>query len=209
VTRPQNIPWKPVARFVTTAVSPDGLPSPARGEVAFAGRSNVGKSSLLNALVGHAGLARVSNTPGRTQALNVFGLEEKASGLSLYLVDMPGYGFARAPKDAVKAWGGLVEDYLRGRPSLRRLFLLIDARRGLTPADKRILGLLKEAAVSTQVVLTKADKLKEGEAEKLAEAMARDLKHYVVTHPDILATSAVTNAGIEALRASLRELSET
>ncbi|HXV73546.1 MAG TPA: ribosome biogenesis GTP-binding protein YihA/YsxC, partial [Sphingomonadales bacterium] len=151
-------------------------------------------------------LARVSRTPGRTQALNFFRLDEKASGLSLILVDMPGYGFAKASKTKARHWSGLIENYLKGRPSLRRLFLLIDARRGLTPADRRFLSFLKEAAVSTQVVLTKADKLKKGAAERLAQGMARDLKQYVVTHPEILTTSAVSGEGIEELRLALREL---
>jgi len=209
VTRPDKIPWKPAARFVTTAVSASTLPEPVLPEVGFAGRSNVGKSSLLNALVGHKGLARVSGTPGRTQALNYFRLDEKESGLSLYLVDMPGYGFARAPKGVVRQWGGLIEDYLKGRPTLRRLFLLIDSRQGLMAGDRRILSLLKDAGVATQVVLTKADRLKSGAAERLAEGLSRDLKHYVVTHPDILVTSAVSGVGIEGLRAALRGIAET
>jgi GTP-binding protein len=145
-------PW----RFVKSVPSLEFLPDTDRPEMAFAGRSNVGKSSLINALVGHHGLARTSNTPGRTQELNFFEVPHAA----LFLVDMPGYGFAKAPKDKVDAWTRLVRDYLRGRPNLVRVFLLIDARHGIKSADEPIMELLDEAAVSYQVVLTKIDKLK-------------------------------------------------
>jgi GTP-binding protein len=140
-------PWT----FLKSAPAPEFLPEADRGEIAFAGRSNVGKSSVINALVNQHGLARTSNTPGRTQELNYF-LTERAP---LYLVDMPGYGFAQAPKDKVDNWTRLVKGYLRGRPTLARVFLLIDSRHGLKPVDREIMELLNEAAVSFQVVLTK------------------------------------------------------
>ena len=153
-------PWQ----FVKSVPSLEFLPDTDRPEMAFAGRSNVGKSSLINALVGHRGLARTSNTPGRTQELNFF----EVPHASLFLVDMPGYGFAKAPKDKVDAWTQLVRDYLRGRPNLVRVFLLIDARHGIKSADEPIMDLLDEAAVSYQVVLTKIDKLKPREVDSRA-----------------------------------------
>ncbi|MCY4065501.1 MAG: ribosome biogenesis GTP-binding protein YihA/YsxC, partial [Rhodospirillaceae bacterium] len=144
--------------FVAGVVQVGGLPPDALPEVAFAGRSNVGKSSLINALTNRKALARTSNTPGRTQQINFFDL-----GGRLCLVDLPGYGYARASKDKVRRWNALIRDYLRGRASLRRVCLLIDARRGLTPGDREIMGLLDASAVSYQIVLTKSDKLHESE----------------------------------------------
>jgi len=188
-----------------SAVSVDGLPDGSVAEVAFAGRSNVGKSTLLNALVGHKGLARTSNTPGRTQQLNYFLLNEKSSGLTCHLVDMPGYGYARAAKKEIRKWTGLIRDYLRGRPNLRRVFLLVDARRGLMPADMEILELLQEAAVSTQVVLTKADKLKTGERAKAHDKLAAELKPFVVVHPTLVMTSSLKGIGLEDLQEALKD----
>ena len=189
-------------QFVKSVPSLEFLPSPDRTEMAFAGRSNVGKSSLLNALVRQRGLARTSNTPGRTQELNYF----EVPGAALFLVDMPGYGFAKAPKAKVDAWTRLVKDYLRGRPSLVRVFLLIDARHGLKPPDLAMMGLMDEAAVSYQAVLTKADKIKPHELarilERTAEAMARHAAAYTVT----LATSSQTGTGIPDLRAEIARL---
>lgn len=204
---PRAAPWRASARFLTGAAAPTQLPAPDLPEVAFAGRSNVGKSSLLNAVAGLKNLARTSTTPGRTRQLNFFLLEEAGSKLCLSLADLPGYGYAKAPKGEVRRWTALFCDYLRGRPNLRRVFLLIDARRGLMAADKDILEMLKEAGVSTQAVLTKCDKLKPGEREGLAEGLAEDLKPYVVTHPDVLVTSAHTGEGIEALRRALKTIS--
>ena len=170
-------------------------------EVAFAGRSNVGKSSLINALTNRRRLAHTSNTPGRTQALNFYRISD-----DLTLVDMPGYGFARAPKDAVKAWTALIRAYLRGRPSLRRVFVLVDARHGLKDSDIGIMDLLDQSAVSYQVVLTKADKLAASALDKrVAETAARIVKR-AAAHPVVLATSAEKNTGIEDLRAGIAAL---
>jgi len=180
----------------------DCLPPDDRPEIAFAGRSNVGKSSLINALVGQLRLARASNTPGRTQELNFF-TEPQAS---LFLVDMPGYGFAEAPKDKVAAWNRTLRGYLAGRRTLLRVFLLIDARHGPKPADGEIMSLLDGAAVSYQVVLTKADKISE---TALADVTARTLKatgKHPAAYPSIVATSAETGLGFEELRATIAKL---
>ena len=178
------------------------LPAADRDEVAFAGRSNVGKSSLINALVKRRGLARTSNTPGRTQDLNFF----EPHGIALYVVDMPGYGFAEAPKTKVEAWTKLVRDYLRGRPTLRRVLLLIDARHGLKDADRAMMRLMDASAVSYQAVLTKADKIR---PPRLAEALAA-LENELATHPAahgrVLATSARTGSGVDELRAEIAAL---
>ncbi len=179
----------------------DQLPGPRGPEVAFAGRSNVGKSSLMNALAGHNALARVSNTPGRTRQLNFFDL-----GGRLTLVDMPGYGYAKAGKDIKSDWQGLMFDYLRGRPSLRRVLLLLDARIELKDADRAVMDLLDRAAVTFQLVLTKADGVKPGAlARKLADVVAVVRKH-PAAHPEVAVTSSATGEGIEALRAALTEL---
>lgn len=187
--------------FLRGAVALDGLPEADRPEVAFAGRSNVGKSSLLNALTNRRTLARTSNTPGRTQEINFFDL-----GGRLRLVDLPGYGFAEAPKAQVVAWTRLIRAFLRGRPNLRRVLLLIDARHGLKPSDTEIMGMLDVAAVSYQVVLTKVDKLATGAlAGRIAETEAAARRH-VAAHPMLMTTSSQTGAGIPDLRATLAEL---
>jgi len=201
--------WAVDCTFLVSAVSIDDLPGGNLPEVAFAGRSNVGKSTLLNALVGRRKLAKTSNTPGRTQMLNYFHLMGEAIGGECYLVDMPGYGYARAAKGQVKRWTSLVKDYMRGRAPLRRLFLLIDARRGLMDADRDILKLLQEAAVSTQVVATKMDKLKADERDAVLEKLHKDLKPYVIVHPEILATSSVKQTGIDDLREALADICRT
>jgi GTP-binding protein len=180
----------------------DHLPPDDRPEIAFAGRSNVGKSSLINALVGQLRLARASNTPGRTQELNFF--TEPEAGV--YLVDMPGYGFAQAPKKKVKAWNSTLRGYLSGRRTLLRVVLLIDARHGLKPADDEMMALLDTAAVSYQVVLTKADKINETD---LASTMARTLQSltkHPAAFPSVIATSAETGMGFEELRAVIAKL---
>ena len=187
--------------FVAGAASFEALPPATLTEIAFAGRSNVGKSSLLNALVGQKALARTSNTPGRTQQLNFFELEG-----ALMLVDLPGYGYARAPKAAASGWTRLTRAYLKGRPTLRRLCLLVDARHGLKDSDREVMTLLDQAAVSYQVVLTKVDKVKPAALEALRAALAPELTRHVACHPEILATSAVTGAGIAELRAALAAL---
>lgn len=184
--------------FVAGVVRVAGLPPDALPEVAFAGRSNVGKSSLINALTNRKTLARTSNTPGRTQQINYFDL-----GSRLYLVDLPGYGYARASKDKVRSWNALIRDYLRGRASLRRVCLLIDARHGLKPGDREIMELLDTAAVSYQIVLTKADKLYGGELAACLAGTSRTAARHPACHPDLAATSAVKGRGIAELRAAL------
>jgi GTP-binding protein len=191
-------PW----HFARGVPSLEFLPAADRPEIALAGRSNVGKSSLLNALTRQRGLARTSNTPGRTQELNFFA----APDVALYLVDMPGYGFAKAPKDKVEAWTRLVKDYLRGRQTLKRVFLLIDARHGLKPLDCGIMALLGEAAVSYQVVLTKADKVTESERNAVLAATGEILAMQAAAFPEVIATAAARDRGIDLLRAVIAGL---
>lgn len=189
------------AEFVLGVAQYEQLPPAELPEVAVAGRSNVGKSSLLNALTGRHGLARISKTPGRTQELNFFRIADR-----LLLVDLPGYGFAQAPKAKVEAWNRLIRDYLRGRPSLARVLLLIDARHGPKPADREIVDLLGEAAVAWQVVLTKTDLLRRAECERRLAEMEEFVRRRQGSHPLVLATSARTGRGIEELRAELARL---
>ncbi|MBT7293660.1 MAG: YihA family ribosome biogenesis GTP-binding protein, partial [Rhodospirillaceae bacterium] len=188
-------------RFITGAVDMAGLPDTALPEIAFAGRSNVGKSSVINALTGQSALARTSNTPGRTQQINFFDL-----GGQLMLVDLPGYGFAKAPKGVVKAWSNLAEEFLKGRANLRRACLLIDARRGFMASDIAVMKALDVAAVSYLVVLTKADKLKPPALARLLKESEAVLKPHIAAYPLLLATSARTGAGIPELRAHLGAL---
>ena len=195
--------FKEPCSFVKGVVSIDDLPKDGRPEIAFAGRSNVGKSSLINAVTGRTSLARVSVTPGRTRELNFFTLG-KAGGP--YLVDMPGYGYARASKAAVKSWTRLIGDYLRGRRELKRVFLLIDARHGIKPNDTETMALLDEAVVSNQVVLTKADKPKASELAALMEQVTQTLAKHPAAYPQILTTSARLGGGIEELRAAIARL---
>ncbi|MBM3507223.1 MAG: YihA family ribosome biogenesis GTP-binding protein [Alphaproteobacteria bacterium] len=187
--------------FVWVAGTVAELPPDELPEVAFAGRSNVGKSSLLNALVGQKALANVSQTPGRTQKLNFFELDGR-----LRLVDLPGYGYAKVAKDKVDAWTQLIEDYLRGRPSLRRALLLIDARVGIKDSDEAALRVLDAAAVATRVVLTKVDKVKAGELAEQKDAVARRLKDHAAAFPEVAVSSAQTGAGIAELRADIAAL---
>ncbi|GAM02365.1 MULTISPECIES: ribosome biogenesis GTP-binding protein YihA/YsxC [Sphingomonas] len=188
--------------FLKSAPALKFLPDPVVPEVAVAGRSNVGKSSLLNALTNRNGLARTSNTPGRTQELNFF---DVGTPPLLRLVDMPGYGFAKAPKDMVKQWRFLVNDFLRGRQALKRALVLIDSRHGIKEVDREILEMLDRAAVSYRIVLTKADKVK---ATELADVIARtevEARKRAAAHPDILATSSEGGMGIPELRAAVLE----
>jgi GTP-binding protein len=187
--------------FLRGVVQLDSLPEPGLPEVAFAGRSNCGKSSLLNALTGRRSLARTSNTPGRTQQLNFFGL-----GGRLWLVDLPGYGYARASKTDIAAWNQTLRDYLRGRPTLRRLCILIDGRHGIKSNDEEMMAMLDTAAVSYQVVLTKIDKLTAGALAARIDATAQTLKNHPAAMPDPVATSARNGAGIEALRGEIAML---
>jgi GTP-binding protein len=187
--------------FVAGAPSDVALPVVHLPEVAFAGRSNVGKSSLVNALTGRRTLARVSHTPGRTQQLNFFSLGER-----LMLVDLPGYGYAQASKAKVAGWTKLMERYLKGRPNLRRVMLLIDGRHGLKEVDRSIMTVLDEAAVSYQIVLTKIDKVPRAALARCAAATAAELAKHVAAHPTIHLTSAHDQLGIAALRASIAAL---
>jgi len=195
--------FKQPCNFVKGVVGLDGLPNDGTPEIAFAGRSNVGKSSLINALTGRTSLARVSVTPGRTRELNFFTL---GKGGALYLVDMPGYGYARAPKAQVKGWTRLIEDYLKGRRELKRVFLLVDARHGIKENDKETMKLLDEAAVSYQVVLTKADKPKASELAAIQEKVAAELAKHPAAYPQILTTSSRFDTGIPELRAAIATL---
>jgi GTP-binding protein len=214
--------FKGPCTFVKGVTGVADLPRDGRAEVAFAGRSNVGKSSLINALTGRTSLARVSVTPGRTRELNFFvlgpspllgedgkpkaGREGDKRDGALYLVDMPGYGYARASKAEVKGWTRLIGDYLKGRRELKRVFLLVDARHGIKPNDKETMKLLDEAAVSYQVVLTKADKPKAAELETVEAKVASDLAKHPAAYPQILVSSARTGAGIKELRAAIAAL---
>ncbi len=185
--------------FAKGVPSLEFLPAAELVEIAFAGRSNVGKSSLINALVRQGGLARTSNTPGRTQELNFF----VTATAPVSLVDMPGYGFAKAPKEKVDAWTRLVRDYLRGRRSLARVYLLIDSRHGIKAVDTSILELLDTAAVSYQVVLTKADKIPERALASLIEATELLLAKHPAAFPHVLSTSSEKSRGIDELRAAI------
>jgi GTP-binding protein len=186
--------------FLKSAPALKFLPDPEMPEIAFAGRSNVGKSSLLNAVTGRKSIARASVTPGRTQELNFFEVGEPTQ---LRLVDMPGYGFAKAPIKVAENWRRLVRDFLRGRVVLKRVLLLIDARHGMKPVDAEMMKMMDEAAVGYRVVLTKADKIK---SDELAEVLLRtqaDARKHIAAHPDVLATSAETKLGIAELRAAV------
>jgi GTP-binding protein len=186
--------------FLKSAPGLQYLPAADYPEIAFAGRSNVGKSSLLNALTNRKGLARTSNTPGRTQELNFFDVGQPPQ---IRLVDMPGYGFAEAPKDLVKRWRFLVNDFLRGRSVLRRAIVLIDSRHGIKPVDTEIMEMLDKAAVNYQLVLTKADKVKPTELAKTLERTIAESAKHPAAHPQLIATSSETGAGIAELRTAI------
>ena len=192
------------SRFILGVAKLEQLPPTKGVEIAFAGRSNVGKSSLINALTGVNGLARASNTPGRTRELNFFDVNE-----ALTLIDMPGYGYAKASKSEVKAWQSVLRGYLRGRQGLTRAFVLIDSRHGILKADEEMFDLLDEAAVTYQVVLTKTDKIKPAELEAVKEKVAAAMKKHPAAFPEIHATSSDKALGIAELRAEIAGLLET
>ncbi len=191
--------------FLKSAPELKFLPDPGVPEIAFAGRSNVGKSSLLNALTNRNALARTSNTPGRTQELNIF---EVGDPVRLRLVDMPGYGFAKAPRDVARKWRYLVNDYLRGRQALKRTLLLIDSRHGIKEIDREVMKMLDDAAVSYRIVLTKADKVKASDLADVTRATEEEARKRPAAHPGIIVTSAGTGLGMDRLRAAVLEAAE-
>jgi GTP-binding protein len=188
--------------FLKSAPQLQFLPEPTLPEIAFAGRSNVGKSSLLNKLTNRTGLARTSNTPGRTQELNIFDVGAPAR---LRLVDMPGYGFAKAPKDLARKWRYLVNDYLRGRVVLKRALLLIDSRHGPKDIDREVMKMLDDAAVSYRIVLTKADKVKATELTEVERLTQDEARRHPAAHPEVIVTSSETGLGMEKLREAVIE----
>jgi GTP-binding protein len=188
--------------FLKSAPSLEFLPSPDVEEIAFAGRSNVGKSSLLNKLTNRRDLARTSNTPGRTQELNFFDI---GAPLRFRLVDMPGYGFAKAPKDVARKWRYLVNDYLRGRQVLKRALVLVDSRHGLKEIDLEVMKMLDDAAVSYHLVLTKADKIKASELRDVEARTAEEARKHPAAHPEIITTSSETGLGVDQLRRAVIE----
>jgi len=192
--------------FLKSAPELQFLPDPDVPEVAFAGRSNVGKSSLLNALTNRKSLARTSNTPGRTQELNFFDVGDP---LQMRLVDMPGYGFAEAPKDLVRRWRYLINDYLRGRQVLKRALVLIDSRHGLKDVDREVMRMLDDAAVSYHIVLTKGDKVKPSALGTLYEVTLTEAAKHPAAHPSIFTTSSETGSGIAELRTAILEAATT
>ncbi len=191
--------------FIRGVPSMKFLPPEGPPEIAFAGRSNVGKSSLINALVGRSGLARTSNTPGRTQELNIF----EADSAPLRIVDMPGYGFAQAPKPKVEAWTRLIHSYLTGRPNLRRVYVLVDGRHGPKANDLSVMNELDKSAVSYQVVLTKADKLLSPELDQIIAATKAVIAKRPAAHPEIIVTSSEERTGLDVLRAEIELLTRS
>lgn len=189
------------AEFMLSVVAMQHLPAPDLPEICFAGRSNVGKSSLINALTGRKKLARASNTPGRTRELNYFNLSDR-----IRLVDLPGYGYAKASKTSIESWTRLTKQFLRGRAPLRRVFLLIDSRRGIKDPDIEVMSMLDVAAVPYQIVMTKIDKLKKGELDKIVEQVKPHIARRPAAHPNIMITSSEKKDGLAELRAEIAGL---
>lgn len=189
--------------FVLGVANLSQLPLTEMGEIAFAGRSNVGKSTIINALTGQTKLAKTSNTPGRTQQLNYFNLDEK-----IHIVDLPGYGFAQAPENVVKQWKKLILSYLQGRVNLTRVFVLIDSRHGIKNVDNEIMELLDKSGVNYQIVLTKSDKISKTALEKVIQKTKKDLSKHPAAHVNIIPTSSVKKTGIELLKAEIYKLSK-
>ncbi len=187
--------------FVKGVVDMKGLPNPDKIEVCFSGRSNVGKSSLINALTGRKGLARASNTPGRTQEINFFSIPENH-----YLVDLPGYGYANAPIKVVEKWQNLLKEYLAGRQSLRRAFVLVDGRHGVKKVDTEIMSMLDSSAVTFQVILTKLDKIKEKDRDSILDQVRTNLQKHPAAFPEIILTSSEKGWGIQTLRSVIAKL---
>jgi len=196
-----NALFEKECHFMLGVAHLDQLVAPDRTEIAFAGRSNVGKSSLINALTRRKDMAKASATPGRTQQLNFFNLDDQ-----LYLVDLPGYGFASAPDKQVKNWNRLLFQYLQGRPNLRRVYVLIDSRHGIKEKDIEIMDMLDKTAVSYQIILTKADKVKPDALEKMVSSTKQKMEKHAACHPALLVTSSEKSIGIEDVRASVWEL---
>ncbi len=194
------------AKFTLSAFKEEHLPKDKMPEVAFAGRSNVGKSSLINKLVNRQSLAKTSREPGRTQSLNLFELELAHEPTPLRIVDMPGYGYAKVPQKMIDGWSILIENYLKGRVNLRRAILLIDARHGIKPMDLTVLNLLNMAAVSTRVVLTKCDKITQSEGQKILQETQEFIKTQACALPEVILTSVDKNIGIESLRLDIAKL---
>lgn len=187
--------------FMLSVAKLEQLPDADLDEIAFAGRSNVGKSSLINALFNQKKLAKTSSTPGRTQQLNFFNFDNK-----LYLVDLPGYGYAKAPEKMVRQWQVVLKTYLRGRPNLRRVFLLIDSRHGIKSEDSEIMKMLDISAVSYQIILTKSDKISAKELEKVIEQTAQEITKHAAALPDIVSTSSEKKIGLDLLKAEICSL---
>ena len=190
-----NALFKEPVSFVLSVANLSQLPLSELEEIAFAGRSNVGKSSLINALFNQKKLAKTSSTPGRTQQLNYFNLNDK-----IHVVDLPGYGYAEAPESLVKQWQKLIFDYLRGRVNLRRVFLLIDSRHGLKKVDKEVMDMLDKAAVTYQIILTKIDKISEKELEKRKQELDKEIRNHAAAYTSVIATSSTKALGISQLR---------
>lgn len=189
--------------FMLGVAGLEQLPDSSQSEIAFAGRSNVGKSTFVNALTGRNTLAKTSNTPGRTQQLNYFNL-----GHALYMVDMPGYGYAKVSKTQVAEWTALIKDYLRGRPNLRCCFIMVDSRHGLKDSDREIMKMLDVAGVSYRIILTKIDKIKDQKLAWITKEVETELKKFAAAYPKILATSAHKNLGIAEARAIMTKMSD-